>query len=154
MASIPNTTTASARERLLAGLPVDERRLRAGGVETAVLEGGEGPPIVLLHGPGEFAAKWMRVIPRLVEGHRVIVPDLPAHGASAVPEGALDAELASAWLGDLIAATCSQRPALVGHVLGGAIAARFALARGAALDRLVLVDTLGLARFGPRRASD
>ena len=60
----------------------------AGGIETAVLEGGEGPPIVLLHGPGEFAAKWLRVIPALVEGHRVIAPDLPAHGASGVPEGA------------------------------------------------------------------
>ena len=35
-------------------------------------------------------------------------------------------------------------------MLGGAIAARFAVDRGAALDRLVLVDTLGLARFRPK----
>ena len=55
-----------ARERLLAGMPVTERRLELAGVSTAVLEGGDGPPVVLLHGPGEYAAKWMRVIPDLV----------------------------------------------------------------------------------------
>ena len=40
-----------ARGRLLAGLPVEERRLHLAGVSTAVLEGGDGPPVVLLHGP-------------------------------------------------------------------------------------------------------
>lgn len=38
---------------------------------------------------------------------------------------------------------------LVGHVLGGAIAARFAITHGDRLDRLVLVDTFGLGRFRP-----
>ena len=52
---------ANARERLLAGMPVTERRLELAGISTAVLEGGDGPPVVLLHGPGEYAAKWMRV---------------------------------------------------------------------------------------------
>jgi pimeloyl-ACP methyl ester carboxylesterase len=138
-----------ARERLLNGLPVVERRLELAGISTAVLEGGEGPPIVLLHGPGEFAAKWMRVIPALVAGHSVIAPDLPAHGETAIPVGAIDAAGVLAWLEELIARTCRERPALVGHVLGGAIAARFAITRGQALSRLVLVDSLGLARFRP-----
>ncbi len=57
---------ASHRERLLFGLPVAERRLQLAGVSTSVLEGGAGPSIVLLHGPGEFAAKWRRVLPDLV----------------------------------------------------------------------------------------
>ena len=39
-----------ARERLLSGLPVTERRLQLAGVSTAVLEGGDGPPMVLLAG--------------------------------------------------------------------------------------------------------
>jgi len=62
------------RERLLAGLAVTERRLKLAGVSTAVLEGGEGVPVVLLHGPGEFAGKWMRVLPDLVMTNRVIAP--------------------------------------------------------------------------------
>ena len=138
-----------AREQLLSGIPVSERRLTLAGVSTAVLEGGDGPPVVLLHGPGEFAAKWMRVIPELVKSHRVVAPDLPGHGASDLNGGHLDADHMTAWLGELIERTCPSRPALVGHVLGGAIAARFAIDRGDRLGVLVLVDTLGLGRFRP-----
>src|SRR5688572_33174009 len=65
-----------ARRQLLAGLPVTERRLQLAGISTAVLEGGEGPPVVLLHGPMANATHWMRVIPGLAATHRVIVPDL------------------------------------------------------------------------------
>jgi pimeloyl-ACP methyl ester carboxylesterase len=102
------------------------------------LEGGDGPPVVLLHGPGEYGAKWLRVIPGLVTTHRVIVPDLPGHGTSKVIEGALDADRVLAWLDDLIECTCPTPPVLVGHTLGGAIAARFATRRGERLERLVL----------------
>jgi len=138
-----------ARERLLAGIPVTERRLQLAGVSTAVLEGGDGPPIVLLHGPGEFAAVWMRVIPDLVTTHRLVAPDLPGHGASGVADGPLDADRVFAWLGELIERTCPSPPALVGHLLGGAIAARFARDHGDRVSRLVLVDSFGLGRYRP-----
>src|SRR5215218_4283111 len=84
------------RARLLSGLAVTERRLRLAGVSTSVLEGGGGPPMVLL--AGEFAAVWMRVIPELVTTHRVIAPDLPGLGASEAPDGPLDADATLAWL--------------------------------------------------------
>ncbi len=133
------------RRRLLTGLPVTDRRLQLAGVATAVLEGGNGPPVILLHGPGEFAALWARVIPDLATTHRVVVPDLPGHGASGVPDGPLDGERVLAWLGELIKQTCDSPPALVGHLLGGAIAARFASERPDLLSRLVLVDSFGLS---------
>ncbi|MFW5898896.1 MAG: alpha/beta fold hydrolase, partial [Jiangellaceae bacterium] len=72
------------RETLLAAIPLSDRRRELAGVSTAVLEGGDGPPIVLLHGQGEFAAVWTAVIPDLVRTNRVIVPDLPGQGASEV----------------------------------------------------------------------
>jgi len=134
---------------LLAGIPVTERRLELAGVSTSVLEGGDGPPVVLLHGPGEFAGKWMRVLPDLVTTHRVIAPDLPGHGASDVIAGRLDTHRVLAWLGELIERTCPSPPTLVGHVLGGAIAARFAVDQGERVAGMVLVDTLGLAPFRP-----
>lgn len=140
---------AGARARLLEKLPVSERRLELAGISTAVLEGGEGQPIVLLHGPGEFAGSWMRVIPDLVSSHRVIAPDLPGHGDSAVREGELDEERLLAWLEALIEQTCTSPPVLVGHILGGAIAARFAARRGQTIAQLVLVDSLGLGSFRP-----
>ncbi|WP_435344833.1 alpha/beta fold hydrolase [Haloarchaeobius sp. HRN-SO-5] len=137
------------REQLLTDLPVAERTLELAGVTTTVLEGGDGPPVVLLHGPGESSFWWMRVIPDLVTTHRVVVPDLPGHGASEVVDNALDADSVNTWLGELVDETCSTPPTLVGHLLGGAIAARFASERDARLRRLVLVDSLGLGRFLP-----
>jgi len=137
------------RARLLAGVPVSGRRLALAGHQTAVLEGGDGQPVVLLHGAGEFAASWMRVIPELVRAHRVIAPDLPGHGASELAGEPLDAETVIAWLGELIERTCPSPPALVGHLLGGAVTARFAIDHPHRLSRLVLVDTYGLGRFWP-----
>ena len=81
-----------ARERLLAELPVTERRVQLHGVSTALLEGGDGPPVVLLHGPGGHAASWLRVMPNLVNAYRVIAPDLPGQGASEVLDGPFDAD--------------------------------------------------------------
>ena len=136
-----------ARARLLSGLPVTERRLQLAGVSTAVLEGGDGPTMVLL--AGEFAAVWMRVIPELVTTHRVIAPDLPGLGASEVPDGPLDADAALTWLGGLIDRTCEVPPVLVGKGAAGALAARFTIDHGDRVDRLVLVDAYGLDRFRP-----
>jgi pimeloyl-ACP methyl ester carboxylesterase len=138
-----------ARELLLAGLPVTERRLQLAGVSTAVLEGGAGPPVVLLHGPGAYAAAWLRVIPGPVTTHQVVAPDLPGQGASTVAAGKLDVDRVVAWLAELVERTCPSPPVLVGHLLGGAIAARFAGEHGERLSRLVLVDTFGLAPFEP-----
>jgi pimeloyl-ACP methyl ester carboxylesterase len=138
-----------ARQRLLAAIPITERQLRLAGVSTAVLEGGDGPPVVLLHSSGEFAALWMRVIPDLVTTHRVVAPDLPGHGASEVADGHLDTDRVVAWLGALIEHTCPSPPALVGHGLGGPIAARFTIAHPDRLSGLVLVDAFGLDRFEP-----
>ena len=133
-----------ARARLLSMIPLTERTLDLAGVQTAVLEGGDGPPVVLLHGPGEYAAKWVRVLPELVKNHRVVAPDLPGHGESKVPGGRIETDRVLEWLKALIAQTCAAPPALVGQILGGAIAARFAISDGRRLDRLVLVDALGL----------
>ena len=139
-----------ARRHLLSGLPVTQRRELLAGVSTAVLEGGDGPPVLLLHGPAGNAIHWMEVIPDLAITHRVIAADLPGHGESQLTEdGGLDVEHVVAWLRELIEHTCPSPPVLVGHALGGAIAARFAADHGDRLSRLVLVDALGLTGFEP-----
>lgn len=139
-----------ARRRLLAKIPATERVLILAGIATSVLEGGVGPPVVLLHGPMGNATHWMQVIPGLVTTHRVIVPDLPGHGASEVLDSnRIDSSRVMKWLGELIAQACDEPPVLVGQTLGGAIAARFASKQGRSLKALVLVDTLGLRPFEP-----
>lgn len=141
-----------ARARLLSMMPVTERRLELAGISTSVLEGGDGPPFVLLHGPSAHAAVWFQIVPKLVQSHRIIAPDLPGHGNSVVPEGAIEANRVLDWLGALIDQTCARQPALVAQILGGAIAARFASRNSERLSRLVLSDTLGLAPFEPAPA--
>jgi len=137
------------RERLLADLPVSERRFDVDGVDTAVLEGGDGAPVVLLHGVGSFAPEWGRVIPELARSHRVVAPDLPGLGESSVRVGRLDVAAAVAWLQNLIAQTCAEPSMLVGHSVGGALAAHFAIQHGDSVGRIVLVDCSSLGRFRP-----
>lgn len=137
------------RIRLLAGIPATERHIELAGISTAVLEGGEGPPVILLHGPGETSLWWMRVIPILGKTNRVIVPDLPGHGESRVSSKDLDTDLVFSWLSELIERTCSSPPALVGNILGGSIAARFCVDHGEHVGQLVLVNSLGLGKFRP-----
>jgi pimeloyl-ACP methyl ester carboxylesterase len=138
------------RQQLLAHMPVTERRLLLAGISTAVLEGGDGPPVVLLHGPMGNATHWMGVIPGLAATHRVIVPDLPGHGTSEVIDGdRIDSGRIMEWLDKLIEQSCATPPALVGQLLGGAIAARYASEHGDRLRRLMLVDTFGLSPFQP-----
>jgi pimeloyl-ACP methyl ester carboxylesterase len=139
----------STRQRVLAGAPVTERRLDLAGVSTAVLEAGDGPPVVLLHGQGGWSGMWLPVVPDLVERHRVVAPDLPGLGASTVPDGPPDAARVLAWLAALVERTCPGPPAIVGASLGASIAARFAIAHPDRLSRLVLVDAGSLGRFRP-----
>jgi pimeloyl-ACP methyl ester carboxylesterase len=139
----------SLRDGMLAGLPVAERQLSLGGIRTAVLEGGSGPPMVLLHGPAAYAAHWAYVIPGLVATHRVIAPDLPGHGASSMHDSPLDVERVMTWLGELIDRTCDSPPVVIAQLQSGAIALRFAGNAGDRLRQLVLVDSFGLCPFQP-----
>jgi pimeloyl-ACP methyl ester carboxylesterase len=138
-----------ARRRVLAGAPVTERRVDLAGVSTAVLESGDGPPVVLLHGQGGWSGMWLPVMGDLMATHRVIAADLPGLGASEMADGPPDAARVLAWLGALIQDSCPAPPVLVGASLGASIAARFAIAHPDRVAGLVLVDAGSLGRFRP-----
>lgn len=59
-------------------------------ISTAVLEGGNGPPVIFLHGPSGYAAHWMHVIPDLVSSYRVTTRDLPGHCATGTSDEPLE----------------------------------------------------------------
>jgi len=139
--------TQSARERMLRGLQASERRVELAGVSTALLEAGDGPPLVLLHGGIECGgAYWAPVIERLAESHRVVVPDVPGLGESE-PVADLTTEVFSDWFRALLDATCEDRPMLIAHSLLGALATRFATQDAASIRALVIYAAPGIGPY-------
>lgn len=142
----------SVRNGLLEALPLQERRLDVSGVITCVMEGGKGPPVVLIHGGSQAGGLlWGRVIPRLAERHRIVVPDLPGLGKSD-PVPRMDAPAIATWLAELLSLTCQEQPTLVAHSLPGNLVARFAAHQHDHLCQLVLVATPAIGRFRPSPA--
>ena len=115
----------------------------ARGVRCRVLEGGGGAPLVFLHG----AAGLLRDNPfldALARRYSVFAPELPGYGESTgeeLLEDMLDFTL-HGW--DVVAALGLDRPHLVGHSMGGMIAAEMACLAPRDLGKLVLASAAGL----------
>ena len=101
---------------------------------------GQGPPIVLLHGLGSRGEDWLPTARRLALRHRVTLVDLPGHGLSDMPEP-FSLERATAALDRALGDLPGGTVILVGHSLGGLIAAAEAIEHPGRLCRLVLVET-------------
>jgi haloacetate dehalogenase len=103
-------------------------QIDVGEASILVRHGGDGPPVVLLHGHPRTSATWHRVAPRLVKrGFTVVCPDLRGYGRSRGPAPALDhtAHSKRAVAGDLLAVTDAlghRRFALAGHDRGSYVA--------------------------------
>jgi pimeloyl-ACP methyl ester carboxylesterase len=113
------------------------------GARVRVLEAGSGAPIVFLHGAGGFLHE-NPFLDELATRYRVYAPELPGYGESTgeeLLEDMLDFTL-HGW--DVVAALGLERPHLVGHSMGGMIAAEMAAIAPNDLAKLVLVSAAGL----------
>ena len=107
--------------------------------------GGEGPPVVLVHGLGGMASNWRLVAPALAAGRRVLVPELPGHGGSDRLPGAQSIDpFADAMLAVAEAESALPAP-WVGHSLGGLVALRAAVTRPDAVSGIVLAAAAGIS---------
>jgi pimeloyl-ACP methyl ester carboxylesterase len=101
------------------------RRIDANGVGLHVVDEGEGPPVLLLHGFPDSSALWRRQIPALTAaGLRVVAPDLRGFGASDRPED-VGAYAMEHLVGDALAVLDAlELPSaqVVGHDWGAAVA--------------------------------
>jgi pimeloyl-ACP methyl ester carboxylesterase len=91
---------------------------------------------VLVHGLSGSGSWWKRVLPELGRDHDVRVVDLPRQ---------LGLEDAADWLAERLGADGFRRVDLVGHSMGGLIAARLAADRPELVARLVLISPAGVA---------
>lgn len=124
---------------------LDRRDLDVDGVRIHVRVGGQGPPVLLLHGYPQTGAMWHAVAPALAERHTVVVPDLRGYGDSAAPPGGADHTAYSkrAMAADQVGvmrALGHDRFAVVGHDRGARVAHRMCLDHPEAVARAAVLD--------------
>ena len=128
-------------------LRLERHQAKVGPATITYQVAGTGPPVVLVHGLSGSSRWWRRNIGALVPHRRVYLIDLIGFGASRTRHPFALAEAASylvQWLDQLGLA----RVSLVGHSMGGLIAAELAADAPEHVDRLVLVDPAALPLDG------
>jgi len=133
-----------ADEELMPGFEV--RDVPASRARIRVAVGGEGPPVLLLHGHPQTHLTWYRVAPLLVAGgHAVVAPDLRGYGDSSKPFGGGDhADYSKRAMAldqvEVMRSLGFERFAVVGHDRGARVAHRMTLDHPDAVTRLALLD--------------
>jgi len=127
---------------------IDERARTAmlNGHEFWYLDSGDGPAVLFIHGLTGSHRNWAHLVDTVNTDHRVLVPDLFGHGASAKPMGDYSLGAHAATLRDLLDRLGIDRVTLVGHSFGGGIAMQFCYLFPERVERLVLVSSGGLGR--------
>lgn len=129
------------------------------GVTIRAAVGGEGPPLVLLHGHPQTHVTWRKIAPRLAERFSVVCPDLRGYGDSSKPEGGANQAAYSkrAMAADVVAtmrALGAERFQMVGHDRGGRVGHRLALDHPGALEKLCVIDIAPTATMYARADRD
>lgn len=122
----------------LLGVEVAQRYYDAGGIRTRVLEAGDGPVLLLLHGTGGHAEAYYRNVPALSRHFRVLAVDMLGHGFTDRPDIAYTLDAYVDHLAALLDALGAERASLSGESLGAAVTAWFAIKHPDRIDRAVL----------------
>lgn len=117
-------------------------KIRNGSIELHVAEDGDpsAPPILLLHGITSFGGTWDWIVPALAERFRVLRLDFRGHGES---DRAPDEYSPAGYVSDAVAVleqVAGEPCSVMGHSLGGAIAAALAQGRPELLRAVIMED--------------
>src|SRR5919204_3071983 len=122
-----------------------ERRVRTSGALINLVTGGEGSPVLLLHGYPETHAMWHKVAPELARDYTVVCPDLRGYGDSSKPKGLPDhsnySKRAMALdMVEVMRALGHESFHVVGHDRGGRVGHRPSRGYGKGVERLTGLD--------------
>jgi pimeloyl-ACP methyl ester carboxylesterase len=123
-------------------MAVSERTLKVRGKSVQLFEGGDGPPVLYLHGAGTYW--WLPGHDRLAARRHVYLPAHPGFGDSTGAEDIEDIEDLVFHTLDVLDELALERVDVVGLSLGGWCAVELALRQPQRVNRLVLVDAAGL----------
>jgi 2-hydroxy-6-oxonona-2,4-dienedioate hydrolase len=115
------------------------------GQKIRYVEAGSGPTVILLHGLGGSSDSWTFNLGPLAEQFHVIVPDQIGFGKSDKPVINYRVRTYVDFLDEFCRQLKIERATLVGHSMGGWIAAAFTIAFPEKIERLVMVDAAGYA---------
>lgn len=117
-----------------------------------VVELGEGPPIVFVHGLSGSWPNWLEQLPVFARRHRVIAMDLPGFGHSPMPREPISISAYARILEDLLETLDAGASTVVGNSMGGFISAELAIAFPQRVERLVLISAAGISTYHRRDA--
>jgi len=120
------------------------------GVRTRYFVGGQGPPLVVVHGLGGAAVNFTLLAPLLARRHRVLIPDLPGHGKTDPLERADDLTAYADHVAALAELEGMFPAPLIGYSMGGVIALRLAVSRPKSVTALALVAAAGIVSVSRR----
>jgi pimeloyl-ACP methyl ester carboxylesterase len=116
--------------------------------------GGEGDPIVLLHGWPETWYEWRHIIPELIaNNYTVIAPDMRGLGDSEKPQTGYDTKTLADDIYQLVKKLGYSKIYIVAHDWGGPVAYSYAAAHPEEVNKMIVLDTL-LPGFGYEEAGD
>jgi 4,5:9,10-diseco-3-hydroxy-5,9,17-trioxoandrosta-1(10),2-diene-4-oate hydrolase len=128
----------------------ESRTLTVDGVNIHYFCGGSGSPLVLVHGLGSSAAvEFYFNLEALAANHQVLAIDLPGFGRSDKPAVDYGIDLFAKAVRDLMRSEHIDRAAVMGVSMGGRVALCLALDSPDMVERLILVDALGVGAPRP-----
>jgi pimeloyl-ACP methyl ester carboxylesterase len=127
-------------------LPTSRIALDTGLATRLFDSGGDGPPVILLHGLGLSLDIWGKVIPALTPSHRVIAFDFPGYGAADRPDAAYDGGFFAEQVRAVMDALSLPDAILVGSSLGASTVVRFSVENLHRIRRAVLMAPGGFGQ--------
>lgn len=128
-----------------------QRWVTIAGRPVNVIELGEGPAIVFVHGLSGSWPNWLEQLPVFALDHRVIAMDLPGFGHSPMPAKTITISLYARVLDSLLETLQVSAATLVGNSMGGFVSTELAIAFPQRVERLVLVSAAGISTYRHRR---
>jgi pimeloyl-ACP methyl ester carboxylesterase len=110
------------------------------GIQMHYVIGGQGPPVVLLHGFPQSWYGWRHIMPALAKNYTVIVPDLRGFGDSSKPDTGYDGKTTSEDICHLVSQLGFNKILLVAHDVGSQTAYSYAADHPSNVSNLVIMD--------------